>query len=142
MLILRICERALDSIIDGLAVCALGEKYPVNLSALIDALIDLSDFNYAQTQIKYGEDITLEASSGGFLIFYMLAAASTTLDCKNADQLNKYAKLLIHMCLDSERFKKCFISSVNENENGAEIYRFELGDGAVDVCTSVLKSIK
>ncbi len=141
MLILKICERALDSIIDGLAVCALSEKYPVNLNALIDAMIDLSDFNYGQTQIKYGKDIALEEPYGGFLIFYLLAVASTTLDYKNADQLNKYAKLLIHMCHVSERFKTCFITSVSKNEDGAESYRFELGDGAVDVCGAVLKSI-
>lgn len=142
MLIRKVCERALDAIIDELAVCALSEKYPENLSVLIDAMIDLSNFNSGQTQIKYGNPISPDDYSGGTLVFYLLAAASMTLDYKNADQLDKYAKLLTYMCQVSERFKSCFITSVTKNENGAESYRFELGDGAVDVCAAVLKSIK
>ena len=142
MLIHKVCERALDAIIDELAVCALSEKYPENLSVLIDAMIDLSDFIYGQTQIKSGNEISPDDASGGSLVFNLLAATAMTLEYKNADQLEKYVKLLAHMGHVSERFKTCFITSVSKNEDGAESYRFELGDGAVDVCTAVLKSIK
>ena len=142
MLIRKVCERSLEAIIDELAVASLNGAYPKNLTFLIDAMIDLSDFNCGQMQIKYGNDISPDDSSGGSLVFNLLAAASMTLDYKNAEQLDKYAKLLAHICHVSERFKTCFITSVSKNEDGAESYRFELGDGAVDVCTAVLESIK
>lgn len=142
MLIRKVCERAFEAIIDELAVASLNEAYPANLSVLIDAMIDLSDFNSGQMQIKYGNEIPPNNTSGGSLVFNLLAAASMTLDYKNSDQLDKYAKLLTYMCQVSERFKTCFITSVSKNEDGAESYRFELGDGSVDVCTAVLESIK
>ncbi len=79
MLIRKVCERALEAIIDELAVASLNEAYPTNLTVLIDAMIDLSDFNSGQMQIKYGNEISPNNTSGGSLVFNLLAAASMTL---------------------------------------------------------------
>lgn len=46
------------------------------------------------------------------------------------------------MCKVNDRFKRAFITEMEDPEGGIEAYRFELGDSAAEVSLKVLQAIK
>lgn len=142
MLICKVCERAAESIVDELALCAENERYPERLSLLIDGLIDLTDFEWEQNQIELGHEIPESHIRGGSLVYKLLSSTYVVKQYKSADHMEKYAKLIVHMCSVNARFKHAFILDMENPECGIEAFRFELGDAVADMCIDVMKAIK
>jgi len=142
MLLAKVCERAAESILDELALCAVKEEYPERLSILIDGLIDVTDFRWEQDHVDRGHDIPENHTRGGSLVYAMLFTTFILKHYDQPQQLEKYAKLIIHMCKVNDRFKRAFITEMEDPEGGIEAYRFELGDSAAEVSFKVLQAIK
>ena len=142
MLLCKVCERAAESILDELALCALKDEYPERLSTLIDGLIDLTDFRWEQEHVERGRDIPENHIRGGSLVYGMLFTTFIIKHYARPHELEKYAKLIIRMCEVNNRFKQAFIMQMENPEGGIEAYRFELGDSAAAVALKVLQAIK
>jgi hypothetical protein len=142
MFIYKVCERAGESIIDALATCVVSESYPDHLSILVDALIDLLNFDYLEDQLDRGHDLPLENNEAGSLIYKLLSSTFVGLNYKKPEQMAKYTKFMIHLCSVNSRFKELFILDMEDPECGIEAFRYELGDVVGDLCETVLKAIK
>ena len=87
-------------------MCAERVNYPDRLSMLIDGLIDLTDFEWEQDQLERAHEIPANHTSGGSLVYKLLSSTYLAKQYKNAEQMAKYAKLLVHMCSVNALFKQ------------------------------------
>ncbi len=139
MLISNVSERAAQSVIDELVMCALTGKFPEHLDMLTDALIYLTEFEWRHSFIRRGNSVPEDDNFGGRLIYFILFTTVTIIPHHNKRDVKKLAKLLVRMCEVNERFKNSFLKAMLANDGGPESYRFELGDMAVYACEQAIK---
>ncbi len=142
MLLCKVCERAAESVIDELVLCAASGNYPERLTVLIDGLLNLTNFEWEQDQFDRLQEIPIDHNLGGRLIYKLLSSTFVGKHYKNSEQMNNLAKLFVHMCEVNESFKLAFIKDMDDPECGIEAFRFELGDAVGDLCVEVMRAIQ
>lgn len=141
MLLPRVCDRAIESMIDELTMCAIDNSYPVGFGVFIDGLIDLTESQLIRRYHCIDEEVPEDCIVGAYLIDTLFCSNFVCTYRNNEKLMFCFTELIIDICEVSDRFKNSFIGMMNDTKMGYKENLPIYGVAITKLCEEVMKSI-